>query len=307
MKRVLFLTCIGSLALVLTAWGAPQNKSTTRSAKGRGAPSAHVASAKGGGHVAPAKGGGHTVGRSASMRTWKGISAGRIRPSAVAHANTSRGSRMEAARTRVAVNVAKSLTRANTRRPNRAEAARLRSTQTAQANARIGAGTNVAANRGRNLTLGRNVAINRATNARVVDYWRSAPFHGRNYAAFYNYNRVWHGSGWWVSNYPWIVYANPLGGWWYWNAGYWYPAWGYDPYAYYPYDGPIYGYGNLTPDRVVVNVQVALQEKGYYAWANDGDLGSQTRAALEAMNADYGLAITTTVHTTTSPTLGQLL
>src|SRR5437660_4772842 len=35
------------------------------------------------------------------------------------------------------------------------------STQTAQANARIGAGTNVAANRGRNLTLGRNVAINR--------------------------------------------------------------------------------------------------------------------------------------------------
>src|SRR6266487_6117691 len=103
MKRVLFLTCIGSLALALTAWGAPRNKSTTRSAKGRGAPSAHVASAKGGGHVAPAKGGGHvapakggghTVGRSASMRTSKGISAGRIRPSAVAHANTSRGSRM---------------------------------------------------------------------------------------------------------------------------------------------------------------------------------------------------------------------
>src|SRR5438034_1583145 len=170
MKRVLFLTCIGSLALALTAWGAPQNKSTTRSAKGRGAPSAHVASAKGGGH---------TVGRSATMRTSKGISAGRIRPSAVAHANTSRGSRMEAARTRVAVNRERSLTRANTLRTNRAVAARLRSTQTAQANARIGAGTNVAAaaNRGRNLTLGRNVAINRATNARVVDYWRSAPFH----------------------------------------------------------------------------------------------------------------------------------
>src|SRR5436309_15100501 len=189
MKRVLFLTCIGSLALVLTAWGAPQNKSTTRSAKGRGAPSAHVASAKGGGHVAPAKGGGHTVGRSATMRTSKGISAGRIRPSAVAHANTPRGSRMEAARTRVAVKRERSLTRANTLRTNRAVAARLRSTQTAQANARICAGTNVAAaaNRGRNLTLGRNVAINRATNARVVDYWRSAPFHGRNYAAFYNY------------------------------------------------------------------------------------------------------------------------
>ncbi len=304
MKRVLFLTCIGSLALVLTAWGAPQNKSTTRSAKGRGAPSAHVASAKGGGHVAPAKGGGHTVGRSASMRTSKGISAGRIRPSAVAHANTSRGSRMEAARTRVAVNRERSLTRANTLRTNRAEAARLRSTQTAQANARIGAGTNVAANRGRNLTLGRNVAINRATNARVVDYWRSAPFHGRNYAAFYNYNRVWHDSGWWVSNYPWIVYANPLGGWWYWNAGYWYPAWGYDQYAYYPYDGPIYGYGNLTPDRIVENVQLALQQQGYYAGPIDGDLGPQMRGALAAFQADHGLAVTSAIDRPTIRALG---
>jgi hypothetical protein len=57
-----------------------------------------------------------------------------------------------------------------------------------------------------------------------------------------------------------------LGGWWYWNTGYWYPAWGYDPYVWYPYDGPIYtGYANLTPDQVVVNVQIALRDQGYYA------------------------------------------
>ena len=79
---------------------------------------------------------------------------------------------------------------------------------------------------------------------------------------------------------------------------------GYDPYAYYPYDGPIYGYGNLTPDRVIVNVQVALQEQGYYAGPIDGDLGPQTRAALAAYQADRGLAVTSAVDRPTLQTLG---
>src|SRR6266403_1076402 len=48
------------------------------------------------------------------------------------------------------------------------------------------------------------------------------------------------------------------------NAGYWFPAWGYDPYAYYSYDGTIYAYNGLTPDQVIVDVQLQLQRAGYY-------------------------------------------
>jgi hypothetical protein len=303
MKRVLFLTCIGSLALALTAWGAPREKSATRSAKGRNASSARVVSTRDGGHhFASTRGGGHTVGRSASMRTSKGISAGRIRPSAVAHVNTSRGSRMEAARTRVAVNRERSLTRANTLRTNRAEAARLRSTQTARANARIGARTNLAVTRGRNLTVGRNVAVNRGTSAAIVNNWRSDRFRNATYTAFYNYAPQWRDRAWWTSHYSGMVFV--LGGWWYWDAGYWYPAWGYDPYAYYPYDGPIYGYGNLTPDRIVENVQLALQQQGYYAGPIDGDLGPQMRGALAAFQADHGLAVTSAIDRPTIRALG---
>jgi hypothetical protein len=159
-------------------------------------------------------------------------------------------------------------------------------------------------NRQRNLTLARNVLNNRAGNVRVTNNWRNARFRGSNYAAFYNYNRAWHDRGWWTSNYPWTVYIAPLGGWWYWNAGYWYPAWGYNPYGSYPYDGPIYGYGNLTPDHIVINVQVALQQQGYYAGSADGELGPQTRAALAAFQSDNGLAVTSAVDQPTLQALG---
>jgi hypothetical protein len=162
----------------------------------------------------------------------------------------------------------------------------------------------MAVNRQRNLTMARNVLNNRAGNVRVTNNWRAARFNNARYGAFYNYNRAWHDRGWWSSNYPWTVYIAPLGGWWYWNAGYWYPAWGYDPYGSYPYDGPIYGYGNLTPDHIVMNVQVALQQQGYYAGSVDGDLGPQTRAALAAFQSDNGLAVTSAVDEPTLQTLG---
>jgi peptidoglycan hydrolase-like protein with peptidoglycan-binding domain len=95
------------------------------------------------------------------------------------------------------------------------------------------------------------------------------------------------------------------GGWWYWNTGYWYPAWGYDPYySYYPYDGPIYGYSDLTPDQVIINVQTQLQNDGYYVGAIDGILGPQTREAIAAFQADNGLAVTSAVDQPTLETLG---
>jgi len=174
------------------------------------------------------------------------------------------------------------------------------------ANADIGTGArgNLAASRGRNMTLGRSVAVNRGGNARVVNNWRSDRFRSSDYAAFYNYNRRWHDRSWWTNNYSRIVFV--FGGWWYWDAGYWYPAWGYDPYAYYPYDGPIYGYGDLMPDQIIVNVQIQLQRDGYYDGQIDGILGPQTRRALAAFQADNGLAITSAVDEPTLATLGLI-
>jgi len=299
MKRIVFLTCIGSLALALTALGAPRGKTAHGPGRSGGARSAHVVSARGGSHTA-------------SMRTARNFSAARSHQHAMAA--TSRSNRMQTARARsthianartaavarnrAAISRERSFARANATRINRTEAARIRS---ARANARIGR-NNLALNRQRNLSMARNVAINRGTNARIVNHWRNARFRDLNYAAFYNYNRQWHDRGWWRSHHSRIVFV--FGGWWYWNAGCWYPAWGYDPYAYYPYDGPIYGYGNLTPDRVIVNVQVALRGQGYYAGPIDGDLGPQTREALAAYQADHGLAVTSAVDRPTLQTLG---
>jgi hypothetical protein len=197
----------------------------------------------------------------------------------------------------------RNVARANNARNDRREAQRLRNQRTAQTNERLNGRGNLAANRGRNMTLGRNAAVNRnRQNARVVNNWRNDRFRGSKYAAFYNYNRHWHNRGWWNNHYSNIVFG--LGGWWYWNAGYWYPAWGYGSGSYYPYDGPIYGYNNLTPDRIMVNVQVALQNNGYYTGPIDGDTGPQTREALAAFQADNGLAVTSAVDGPTLQTLG---
>jgi len=302
MKHIVFLTCIGSVALALTAWGAPKDRPATRSAKGKSAPSAHTVSARGGGHTAPMR---TTRSFSTARSHQRAIAATpRTRSSSVSRARALRSSRVEAtrmrgvrttnasaavaARNRAAINRERSLARPSTLRTNRTEAARLHNAQAANANARIAA---------RN-----NVAINRARNARTVNRWRSDRFRGSNYAAFYNYNRRWHDRTWWRNHYTRIIFVS--GGWWYWNTGYWYPAWGYDPYAYYPYDGPIYGYGDLAPDQVIVNVQIQLQRDGYYVGQADGILGPETRQALAAFQADHGLAVTSAVDRPTLATLG---
>ncbi|HJT80287.1 MAG TPA: peptidoglycan-binding protein [Chthoniobacterales bacterium] len=142
--------------------------------------------------------------------------------------------------------------------------------------------------------------INR--NVRVVNNWRGERFAGRDYVAFRNYRRQWHDRHWWHHHHNRIVFV--LGGWYFWNSGYWYPAWGYDPGYVYPYDGPIYGYGDLTPDQIVVNVQLQLRDNGYYFGAIDGLLGPQTRQALAAFQADNGLAITSAVDEPTLATMG---
>jgi len=337
MRRILFLTCIGSLALALSAAGAAKDKRTHKSARGKDSQSAHVLSSKGSsqvgraGHAAvtrhsSAPRASHSVARAShsprrsDMNTARASStrtaqthsrAAAHREKSVADARHPRSShvttaartgsaRTERANARAAANRERNLARAGNERINREAAARTRAAQTNVTNA---SRSNLAANRGRNMTVGRNVAVNRGGgNVRVVNNWRSDRFRGSDYSAFYNYSRSWHDRSWWTNNYSRIVFV--LGGWWYWNAGYWYPAWGYAPYAHYPYDGPIYGYGELTPDQIIANVQIQLQRDGYYVGAIDGVLGSQTRWALAAFQADHGLAITSAVDQPTLATLG---
>jgi hypothetical protein len=311
MKRIVFLTCIGSLALALTAWGAQKGKGGHESTKGGGARSAHV--------ISPRSGGGHSVARanrapgSSQLRTARArthIAEPRTatRNSARTDSVRARSSRVvsreakTAERTTTALNRERNLTRANAQRTSRVQATQARNARIAQAT-RNTARKNLAVNWQRNLTLSRSLLHNRAGNVRVTNNWRGAPFNDPRYAAFHNYNRTWHDRGWWREHHSHIVFV--LGGWWYWNTGYWYPAWGYDPYGWYPYDGPIYtGYASLTPDQVIVNVQVALRDQGYYAGAIDGDIGPQTRAALAAFQSDNGLAVTSTVDEPTLQTLG---
>jgi hypothetical protein len=163
---------------------------------------------------------------------------------------------------------------------------------------------NVAINRNRNVAVNRtgNAAYYRGGNVRITNNWRGDAFRGQRYTAFRNYNRQWHDRGWWRSHYDRIVFVN--NGWYYWNAGYWFPAWGYAPSVSYVYDGPIYAYNGLSPDRVTVNVQEQLARAGYYDGPIDGLLGPMTREAIAAYQADNGLAITSAIDEPTLATLG---
>ncbi len=121
--------------------------------------------------------------------------------------------------------------------------------------------------------------------------------------ALRQYRRERHDRIWWKRHFTTIVLVG--GGYYYWNAGYWFPAWGYDPvYQYYDYDGPIYTYGNLLPDQVIINVQRALQEEGYYAGGLTGSLGSATRQAIANYQQDAGLIVTGVVDAPTVAALG---
>jgi len=305
MKRIVLVTFIGSLALALTAWGAPRDKRAKRAAKSKNASSGHVVSAKSRGHAAKtspsvrSQDKTHSVTRANRAGTSR-IEAARTRSVRTANRDAARKASV---RSRTTANREKVVTRANTQRTHRAEAARNSRARAAQANVGRAAARNLAVNQRRNLTFARNVALNRDRNVRVVNYWRNDRFRGTDYWAFYNYNRVWHDRSWWVSYYPSVTFV--LGGWWYWNAGYWYPAWGYDPYGWYSYDGPIYtGYSDRAPDRIIEDVQLALRQQGYYAGAIDGRLGPQTRGAVAAFQSDNGLAVTSAVDKPTLQTLG---
>jgi hypothetical protein len=123
--------------------------------------------------------------------------------------------------------------------------------------------------------------------------------------AMRRYRHERHDHDWWKQHYIVIVLVG--GGYYYQDSGYWYPAWGYDPnYERYDYDGPIYTYGNLLPDQVIINVQNALKQLGYYAGDVNGSLGVNTRNALTVYQQDYGLDATGVVDEPTVRALGLI-
>jgi Putative peptidoglycan binding domain len=143
-----------------------------------------------------------------------------------------------------------------------------------------------------------NVKFQKSYHIKGSEYWN-----GARYAAFRNYHPEWHDQSWWRNHYKRVVFIS--GGWYYWNAGWWYPAWGYAPNAYYAYNGPIYAYNDLPPDQVVANVQVALQQQGYYQGDVDGLLGPLTRAAIATYQRDRGLYVTSAIDQPTLESLGM--
>ena len=116
-------------------------------------------------------------------------------------------------------------------------------------------------------------------------------------------DRKHHDHDWWRHHCDAIVFVG--GGFWGWYDGWWYPAWGYDPYySYYDYNGPIYGYDGFQPDEIIADVQVALQQLGYYAYAVDGVLGPATEIAIANYQRDYGLSVTGAIDPPTVRSLG---
>lgn len=134
--------------------------------------------------------------------------------------------------------------------------------------------------------------------------WRSGGSNDGNWSeARRRRHRGHQNRSWWRSRYNRFVLFGS--GYYYWDNGFWFPAYGYDPYySTYSYDEPIYGYGDLEPGQVVLNVQTELQRLGYYRYAVDGLMGPATRAALAAFQQDNGLAITSAIDGPTLSTLG---
>src|ERR1041385_6718401 len=157
-----------------------------------------------------------------------------------------------------------------------------------------------------NRSGGAPTAIQGQGRAAFSNNWRGNSFAGRQYWAFRNYQSQWHDSGWWNRHCDRIVfvtvYSHPFP--FYFDAGYWYPAWGYYADAYYPYDGPIYGYNDLPPDEIIANVQIELYNEGYYSGPIDGILGPDTQAAIADYQADQGLAVTAAIDEPTIESLG---
>jgi hypothetical protein len=179
-------------------------------------------------------------------------------------------------------------------------------TQATPANNNRGQKKGIANNPGYSKPAGNNPRNGGTTGNNNVGGGKTTNDNRDSYAeAMRRYRHERHDPDWWKQHYVIIVLVGD--GYYYQDSGYWYPAWGYDPnYEHYDYDGPIYTYGNLLPDQVIVNVQNALKALGYYAGDVNGSLGVNTRNALTAYQQDYGLDPTGVVDEATVRALGLI-
>jgi hypothetical protein len=293
MKRIIYSICVGTLALAVTAWGEQVKVDAKATAKAKTSRSASVQT-RSYGHANT------NVGR---VNTRQSFSTGtRV------HQSTYRANRSAMVKQHTTTNLnsnARVLARErNLRSNNQVRTRNYVATNRDRNVTTFNRNRNFSANNGSNATIngGRNFGVNRQGRAGITNNWSGQQFSGQNYAAFRNYSRSYHDSGWYRSNYPRISFY--FGAPYYWDSGYWYPAWGYYPGYAYDYDGPIYGYNGLAPDQVVVDVQARLQREGYYTGPIDGVLGPMTRRAITAYQADHGLAVTSAIDQPTLATLG---
>lgn len=307
MRRIIYSVCIGSLALALTAGAQQVNDRKPQRAR----PQARTANV----HAARAANNGAMMGarhyNSTAQYRQRSYTAPRTNTNATVSQNRMRAVREQKlarnqefrARNNAAVNRTRNLdvNRERNVAVNRTRNVEMNRVRNAD---QFRGRNNMAINRNRNVAANgaRNFAYYHGGAARINNNFHSAAFRGEQYAAFRNYHRQWHDRGWWRSHYNRIVFVS--GGWYYWNAGYWFPAWGYAASAYYPYDGPIYGYNGMPPDQVTVDVQQQLQRDGYYDGPIDGVLGPMTREAIAAFQADNGLSVTSVIDQPTLATLG---
>ncbi len=132
------------------------------------------------------------------------------------------------------------------------------------------------------------------------DQWQ-----GEQYGVYRSYRPERHDENYYHTHYQRVELIS--GGYYYYNEGYWYPAWGYDTsHQYYAYDAPVYAGHRAEPlDRVIADVQSALQDQGYYKGEVDGLLGPLTREALVGYQNDNGLYRTAVIDEPTLSSLGM--
>jgi putative peptidoglycan binding protein len=160
----------------------------------------------------------------------------------------------------------------------------------------------------RNWKRGNHNTIVGNQNNPVVRQHNNVTVRNRNswYEASRRFNwRERHDRSWWRHHHGNTRFVLFGGGYYFWDNNYWYPAYGYDPaYSRYTYDEPIYGYNNYDPGQVISNVQIQLQNEGYYDGEVDGQIGPMTREALARYQADHGLYVTRAIDEPTLEALG---
>jgi hypothetical protein len=296
MKAIISSICIGSLALALTAYGEKNDWHGNGKAKGK-ASTVSVQKATANSSVRSL----NTVNRGNA----RSFSAARLQqPNYTTNQNIVRNNSTNVNKARVFAEKKQDFrTTNNVQTSNNLAIKRDRNFNlNRERNFSVQRDQNITMNRDRAFTGNHNFAINRNRNVAITNNWSGQQFSGQNYSAFRNYHREWHDRNWWSRNHSRITFY--FGAPYYWDTGYWYPAWGYYPDYVYEYDGPIYGYNNLAPDQVILNVQAQLQRDGYYNGPIDGVIGPMTRSAVAQFQADHGLAITSAIDQPTLSTLG---